>query len=56
MSSPISEGSSISGVQLPAPLVAEHGEAVLMMVDGDLRGGMKRLDRVIALEAESSRI
>ena len=45
-----------SGVQLPSPLIVEHGEAMLMMVDGDLSGGMERLDRAIALEAESSRI
>ena len=45
-----------SGVQLPSPLIVEHGEAMLMMIDGDLSGGMERLDRAIALEAESSRI
>jgi tetratricopeptide (TPR) repeat protein len=45
-----------TGVQLPAPLIIEHGEAMLMMGDGDLSGGMARLDRAIALEVESSRI
>ena len=45
-----------SGVQLPAPMMFEHGETLLMMADGDLSGGMERLDRAIALEAETSRI
>jgi hypothetical protein len=45
-----------TGVQLPPTLIAAHGEAVLMMVDGDLGGGMETLDRLNALASESGRL
>jgi class 3 adenylate cyclase/tetratricopeptide (TPR) repeat protein len=45
-----------TGVQLPPTLIAQHGEAVLMMVDGDLSNGMSSLDRLNVLATESGRI
>lgn len=44
-----------SGVQLPAPLFVDIGEALVMMGDGKLSEGMAFLERTIELASEASR-
>lgn len=44
-----------SGIQMPAPLFVDVGEALVMMGDGDMAGGVALLDRTIEMAHQSSR-
>jgi tetratricopeptide (TPR) repeat protein len=44
-----------SGIQLPSPLFVDMGEAVVMMADGDLTGGLDLLEETIETAEATSR-
>jgi class 3 adenylate cyclase/tetratricopeptide (TPR) repeat protein len=48
-------GTLDTGIQLPAPLYVDLGEAFVMMADGDPTGGMELLEKTIELARATSR-